>query len=265
MHPIPVSERISIVYADKGCLEQDGHQLVLVDKGSATAIPVGKTNVILLGPGTSVTHAAVRLCANEGCLLLWGGEAGVRLYAVGNPRASADHLVQQASVFVNPSLRLAAARTIFFLMFGEEAPQQRSIEQLRGIEGSKVKLLYRKFAEKSGVVWDGKRNDLSCPVNAALAGVNSALYGVTEAAILALGYSPAIGFVHAGDPRSFVFDIADTVKFSTVAPLAFELAKDGIGNMEHRSRVACRDMFVRENLVGKIVQNIQQVLETSCQ
>ena len=98
-----------------------------------------------------------------------------------------------------------------------------------------------------------------------MAGVNSALYGVTEAAILALGYSPAIGFVHAGDRRSFVFDIADTVKFSTVAPIAFALAKDGIDNMEHRSRVACRNMFVRENLVGKIVQNIQKVIENQCQ
>lgn len=259
MHPIPVSERISIVYADKGSLEQDGHQLVLADKGSFTAIPVGKTSAILLGPGTSVTHAAIRLCSNEGCLLLWGGESGVRLYAAGNPRSSADRLVKQATMFANENSRLVTARLVFKLMFGEDAPLNRSIDQLRGLEGSRVKKIYAGFAAKYGVVWTGKRDDLSCPVNAALAGVNAALYGVTEAAILALGYSPSIGFVHAGDPRSFIFDVADTVKFTTVAPMAFELAKAGSENMEHRSRVACRDMFVKENLVSRIVQNIETI------
>ncbi len=261
MHPIAVSERVSIVYADRGILEQDGHQLVLADADSLTAIPVGKTTVILIGPGTSVTHAAVRLCANEGCLLLWGGEGGVRLYAAGNPRSSPDHLIHQVGIFLDPKKRLAAARAIFFLMFCEEAPLNRSIDQLRGIEGSKVKSLYQNMAGQHGIKWNGKWNDLSCPINAALAGVNAALYGVTEAAILALGYSPSIGIVHSGDPRSFVFDVADTIKFSTVAPLAFLLAKEGAEKMEHRSRVACRDLFIREKVVDKIISSIQLILE----
>lgn len=261
MHPIPVSERISIIYADKGCLEQDGYQLVLRDSQSCMAIPVGKTTVILLGTGSSVTHAAVRLCAKEGCLLLWGGESGVRLYAAGNPRSSANNLVHQACLFANQSKRLEIARRIFRLMFEEDAPAQRSIEQLRGLEGGRVKQLYDWFAKQYGVEWGGKKNDLSCPINAALAGANAALYGVTEAVILALGYSPAIGFVHSGDPRSFVFDVADTIKFTTVTPLAFQLAKDGIENMEHRSRIACRDMFVRERVMDKIVTNVQEILK----
>lgn len=261
MHPIPVSEKISIVYADKGVLEQDGHQLVLSVENSLTAIPVGKTAAILLGPGTSVTHAAVRLCANEECLLLWGGESGVRLYASGNPRSSAVHLVQQALLFANRQSRLAVARKIFRLMFEEDAPLNRSIEQLRGIEGGKVKHFYKELAAEQGIQWTGKRDDLSTPINEALAGVNAALYGVTEAAILSLGYSPAIGFVHTGDHRSFVFDVADTVKFKTVVPLAFNLAKEGHQNMEHRSRIACRDMFVRESMVERIVKNIQHIFE----
>jgi CRISPR-associated protein Cas1 len=148
-------------------------------------------------------------------------------------------------------------------MFDEDAPLQRSIEQLLGIEGARVKRLYAELALQYDVDWKGKSQDLTCPVNAALAGVNAALYGATEAAILALGYSPAIGFVHSGDPRSFVFDVADTVKFAAVAPLAFELAKAGAENMEHRSRIACRNLFIRENIVSKIVHNIQHILESS--
>ena len=260
MHPIPMSERISVVYADKGSLEQDGHRLVLVDKNATTVIPVAKTTVVLLGNGTTVTHAAIRLCAEEGCLLLWVGESGVRLYAAGNPRSSSDNLVRQACLFSDSSKRLEIARRIFRLMFDEDAPAQRSVEQLRGLEGGRVKQLYADFARKHEVEWLGKEQDLSVPINAALAGVNAALYGVTEAVILALGYSPSIGFVHAGDSRSFVFDVADTVKFRFVAPLAFELAKAGGENMEHRSRTACRDLFVRENLMDRLVTNIQEIL-----
>jgi CRISPR-associated protein Cas1 len=260
MHPIPISERISIVYVDRGCLEQDGHQLVISDANRLTAIPVGKVAVLMLGPGVSVTHAAIKLCADEKCLLLWSGEHGVRLYAAGNPRSSAEAIVRQALLHANPASRLSVARKVFRIMFGEDAPLNRSVDQLRGLEGARVKKLYNQLADQYNVGWTGKVSDLSCPVNAALAGVNAALYGVTEAAILALGYSPAIGFVHAGDPRSFVFDVADTVKFQSVAPLAFALAQQGGDNIEHRSRTAARDLFARDNLTEKIVSNIEILL-----
>ncbi len=82
MHAVPVSARISFVYVEKGVLEQDGYSLVLCQGDRLTPIPIGRTSTLLIGPGTSVTHAAVRLCANEGTLLAWVGEHGVRLYPV---------------------------------------------------------------------------------------------------------------------------------------------------------------------------------------
>lgn len=255
-----MADRVSIIYADRGTLEREGHSLVLRQADTDTVIPVGMVSAILIGPGVAITHAAVALCALEGTLLVWAGEHGVRVYSAGNPRGHADRLVAQASLFADPVSRLRVAGRVFRLMFDENPPLRRSIEQLRGIEGGRVKSIYRDLALKYEVKWDGRQNDLSQPVNAALAGVNAALYGVCEAAILALGYSPSIGFVHTGAERSFVFDVADTVKFSTVAPLAFRLAREGLHDMERRSRTAARDLFVAESLAARIVTNIEALL-----
>ncbi|HQC35293.1 MAG TPA: subtype I-E CRISPR-associated endonuclease Cas1, partial [Methanoculleus sp.] len=68
---------------------------VLVDKnGVRTQIPVGSVACLMLEPGTRVSHAAVVLAARVGCLLVWVGEAGVRLYAAGQPGgARSDRLL----------------------------------------------------------------------------------------------------------------------------------------------------------------------------
>lgn len=251
-----------MLYIEKGGLERAGHNLVLQQGSQETILPVGISSCILVGPGVSTSHAAVALCAEEGALLLWVGEHGVRLYSAGNPRGRSKAILEQAITFADPQRRLKIAREIYARMFNEPAPLNRSIEQLRGLEGAKVKSLYIEMANRTGVEWTGKKSDLNKdPLTAALAGVNAALYGVTEAAILALGYSPSIGFVHTGDPRSFVFDIADTIKFQTSVPLAFALAKEGGANMEHRSRTAMRDLFFREKLAEKIVSSIESLFD----
>ncbi len=261
MHAVPVSARISFVYVEKGVLEQDGHSLVLCQGDRLTPIPIGRTSTLLIGPGTSVTHAAVRLCANEGTLLAWVGEHGVRLYGAGNPRGNPDALLRQTGLRLDEAKRLSVARATFKLMFGEDPPPRLSIEQLRGLEGSRVKKWYEDQAAATGVTWAGKDAGLHHPINRALAGCNAALYGLTEAVIVALGYSPSIGFVHSGDDRSFVFDVADTVKFHTVAPLAFELVtKHGDNLSESLVRKSCRDVFFQTQLSQKLVENITELM-----
>jgi len=258
------SERISILYAEYGYLEVDGHAVVLRQGDSFTHFPVGSTTVIFIEPGTVVTHAAVKACAESGCLLLWVGEGGVRCYSAGNPGgAVADKLLHQAKIRLDESLRLNAARKIFFLMFGEYPPLNRSVDQIRGIEGSKVRKIYAELSERNGIIWAGRDQTkaLSDELNIAISGANAALYGVAEAIILALGYSPSIGFVHSGDERSFVFDVADTVKFSTVVPLAFSMYSDGSIKNTSSVRHACRDVFRDSNVIKSIVENIYFILE----
>lgn len=244
----------------------DGFSVVLRQGDQKIHFPVGSTSVVCIEPGTVVTHAAVKACAESGCLLLWVGEAGVRCYSTGNPGgAVAQKLLFQAELHLNSIKRLEVVRNIYRIMFDIEPPAGRSIEQLRGIEGSKVHDLYHSISAKFGVTWKGRdqqqRLDFSDTLNLAISVANAALYGVTEASILALGYSPAIGFIHSGNPRSFVFDIADTIKFKTVVPAVIQYYGEGNQITEPNIRTLCRDIFRKNNTIAQLVDIVEKVLE----
>jgi CRISP-associated protein Cas1 len=178
----------------------------------------------MLEPGTRVSHAAAVLAARAGTLLIWVGEAGVRLYAAGQTGgARSDRLLYQARLALDGEARLRVVRKMYALRFGEDAPAHRSIDQLRGIEGARVREMYRLLAASHGATWDGRNYDPHAwadLVNRCLSAATAALYGGTEAAVLAAGYAPAIGFLHNGKPQSFVYDIADILKCETVVPEA---------------------------------------------
>lgn len=264
MHPIPLSDRISLLYLEHGTLEQDGHALTFHREDGAFVVPSAKTTVLMLGPGVSVTHAAIRLASGDGVLMLWVGEAGVRIYGVAQAHRPPDPLLLQANCHNDRKTRLAIARRVFYLMFGDEAPVRFGIDQLRGLEGSRVKQWYQEQAGNHGIEWAGRSRSLMTPIDRSLAGCNAALYGLTEAVIIALGYSPSIGFVHSGDPRSFVFDLADTVKFKTVAPLAFDLAAEhGEQLTEGLVRRACRDMFYGQKIADRLIDHLEHLF-SSC-
>ena len=134
---------------------------VLIDKtGIRTHIPVGSIACIMLEPGTRVSHAAVRLASTVGTLLVWVGEAGVRVYASGQPGgARADKLLYQAKLALDDELRLKVVRKMYELRFREPPPARRSVEQLRGIEGARVLQTYALLAIQNGVKWYGRTYD----------------------------------------------------------------------------------------------------------
>jgi CRISPR-associated protein Cas1 len=275
--PIPQRERASILFVEKGRLDVLDGAFVLVDeKGVRLHIPIGGVTCLMLEPGTRVSHMAVALAARAGTLLIWVGEAGVRLYAAGQPGgARADRLLHQARLALDEELRLRVVRRMYALRFEEEAPAKRSVDQLRGIEGARVRELYKVLAAKHGVTWDGRAYDptdwgSANVVNRCLSAGTSALYGLTEAAVLAAGYAPAIGFLHTGKPQSFVYDIADLFKFDTVVPEAFRVAAaveagrplDGrpVSDPVAETRRRCRDTFRRTNLLARLIPTIEDVL-----
>lgn len=275
--PIPIRERVSIVFIEKTRLDVLDGAFVLVDEaGIRTHIPVGGVACLMLEPGTRVSHAAVALAARAGTLLIWVGEAGVRLYAAGQPGgARSDRLLYQAKLALDDDARLRVVRRMYALRFGEDPPQRRSIDQLRGIEGVRVRELYKAMAQRVGLRWDGRRYDPDAwdgadVVNRCLSAATAALYGVTEAAVLAAGYAPAIGFLHSGKPQSFVYDIADILKFETVVPEAFRVAAaaesgrplDGraVTDPVAEVRRRCRDAFRRADVLGRLIPLIEEVL-----
>ncbi|MFC1614789.1 type I-E CRISPR-associated endonuclease Cas1e [Gemmatimonadota bacterium] len=267
LKPIAIKERVSLAFLEKGELDVLDGAFVLVDKnGVRTHIPVGGVACLMLGPGSRVSHRAVALAARVGCLLVWIGEAGVRLYSVGQPGgARSDKLLYQASLALNEQARLKVVREMFALRFSEEAPSRRSIQQLRGIEGIRVKKMYEMLAKQYGIKWrrrsydpkDWGSGDLA---NRCLSSATSCLYGITEAAVLAAGYAPAIGFLHTGKPKSFVYDIADIFKFETVVPVAFRVAAKKTCDPEGVVRRECRDVFRASRLLSRIIPTIEEVL-----
>jgi len=128
-----------------------------------------------------------------------------------------------------------------------------------------VRETYKLIAKKYGVEWKARNYDTEdwdkgdMP-NRCLSAATACLYGVTEAAVLAAGYAPAVGFIHTGKPLSFVYDVADIYKFETVVPLAFKIAAKHPGNPEQQVRLACRDVFRESKLLERIIPGIEEML-----
>lgn len=267
LSPITIKERVSLVYVEKGNLDVLDGAFVVVDvNGVRTHIPVGGVSCLMLEPGTRISHAAVALAARVGCLICWIGEAGVRLYSAGQPGgARSDRLLYQAQLALNEDARLKVVRQMYRIRFGDEPPAKRSVNQLRGIEGARVRQMYKLFAKRFGVSWkyreydidDWNKGDLP---NKCLSAATAALYGITESAVLAAGYAPAIGFIHTGKPLSFVYDIADLFKFGTIVPVAFQIAAKNPENPEQAVRHACREVFRSTHLLERIIPEIEEVL-----
>ena len=267
LKPIAMKERISMAFIDCGEIDVLDGSFVVIDKnGVRTHIPVGSIACIMLEPGTRVSHRAAALAARVGTLLLWVGEAGVRLYASGQPGgARSDRLLYQARLALDEKLRLKVVRKMYELRFGEKPPERRSVDQLRGIEGARVRKTYQLLAKQYGSTWKGRRYDpkewdKSDLPNLCISAATACLYGIAEAAILAAGYAPAVGFIHTGKSQSFVYDIADIVKFDGVIPIAFQIAAKRPAQPERQVRLACRDHFRQTRLLGKLIPLIEDVL-----
>ena len=269
--PIPLKERAALVFVERARLDvKDGAFVAINADGTRIHIPVGGVACLMLEPGARISHSAVALAARAGPLVTWIGEAGVRLYAAGQPGgARSDKLLWQASLALDLAARLQVVREMYRIRFGEAAPLRRSIEQLRGIEGARVRASYSLFTRQHGVAWKHRRYDpadwdSSDVANRCLSAATACLHGLAEAAVLAAGYAPAIGFLHTGKPRLFVYDIADLWKTRTVVPEAFRIAgRAQKGNLdmpvERAVRLACRDSFRKTGLLSKIIPGIEDV------
>lgn len=257
-----------MVFVGMGRIDVRDGAFVVIDEvnGERMHIPVGSVVCMMLEPGTRISHAAVKLAAATGTLLIWVGEAGVRLYSVGQPGgARSDKLLYQAKLALDDTLRLKIVRKMFEIRFKEPAPQRRSIEQLRGIEGARVRANYKMLAKQYGIDWHGRRYDIKDwekgdTINQCISAATSCLYGITEAAVIAAGYAPSIGFLHSGKPLSFVYDIADLIKFDTLIPVAFKIASKKPNSPDREVRIACREVFRTSKTLNRLIPLIEEVL-----
>jgi CRISPR-associated protein Cas1 len=261
-----VRDSWSYLYVEHCHIDQDQKAIAVHDKRGKVPVPCATLACLLLGPGTSITHAAVLTLADCGCLVVWCGERGVRFYAegLGETRKSAN-LLHQATVWSDEQLRLEIVKRMYAMRFKERVPSNLTLQQIRGMEGVRVRDSYRKASEETGVPWRGRNYDprnweSSDNINAALSTANSCLYGICHAAIVSAGFSPAIGFIHTGKMNSFVFDVADLYKTEITIPVAFEVCHSSSADIARRARLACRDFFQSAQILKAIVPDIEYAL-----
>lgn len=257
----------SYLYVEHCKIEQESKSIAVLDDDGKTPVPSSTLCLLMLGPGTSITHAAVTALSDNGCLLCWCGEEGVRFYAYGQGKTRHAHnLLMQARLWADAGAHLAVVRKMYCMRFDSPLEDSLTLQQIRGKEGIRVREAYARASRETGVPWQGRsyhRGDWNSadPVNRALSAANSCLYGICQAGILALGLSPALGFIHTGKMLSFVYDIADLYKTDVSIPIAFRAAAEGDRQIETRARKAVRDKLRATRLLKTIVADIQSVLD----
>jgi len=267
LHQIPkFRDALSFLYMEHGRIDRHDKSIAFWNEEGMTPVPASSLSVLMLGPGTRVTHAAISTLADNNCLVIWCGEENVRFYACGmGGTRSSSPLLHQARLATDEITRLEVVKRMYQMRFLEDVDPSLTVEQLRGKEGIRVRDAYACASRESGVPWSGRSYDRmdwrsADPVNRALSAANSCLYGLCHAAILSAGYSPAIGFIHTGKQLSFVYDIADLYKVDLTIPLAFRTAANPPPEMERHVRLSLRDIFRETKLVQRVIPDIRLAL-----
>lgn len=264
-----MGDRISFLYVERATVNRDGNALTITDQRGIAHVPATQLAVLLLGPGTRITYAAMALLGDAGTSTVWVGERGVRYYASGRPPAKSSRMAElQAEVVSHQRKRLDCAKRMYNLRFPGEDLTGLSMAKLRGREGARMKKVYAAEAERTGVYWDRRSYDpndfeSSSAINQALTAASSALYGIAHAVVAGMGFVPALGVIHTGTDRSFVYDIADLYKAEIAIPAAFDAVASAQGNPSTTVRRIVRDAVVEKRLMQRMVRDLKFVMNVS--
>lgn len=237
---VPHADRNGLMWLARGKLSVEDGCLRFVTAGfedlkeGVYQIAFQNLSFILLGPGSTVSHDALRLLARHKTGLLAVGENGVRFYASMPFGPDNSTLARkQAMLWADEDLRAEVARAMYVMRFGtgrKVSTLPKDLNALRGLEGQRVRALYKKLAQRYGLTWTGRRYDRQNPekTDAINQAVNHAATAVKAAAMIAVsitGTIPSLGFVHEASGQSFALDIADLYRGELVLPIAFEALK----------------------------------------
>lgn len=261
-----VKDRLTFLYLERCQLSRQDSAITVLDEEGIIHIPAAAISVLLLGPGTTVTHRAMELIGDAGVSVVWVGERGVRYYAGGRPLTHRSGLlIRQAALVSDKKQHLQVVRKMYQLRFPGEDISQLTLPQLRGREGARVREVYRRASEEWGVEWNGRvyePEDFSAgdAVNQALSAGHVCLYGLAHAVIAAMGCAPGLGFVHVGHEKSFVYDVADLYKAEVTIPIAFAIAAEQPEDLPAVVRRRVRDAMVEQHILERMVHDIKYLL-----
>lgn len=262
-----IADRMTFLYLEHCKINRQDSAITVSDDRGIVHIPSAIISVLMLGPGTDVSHRAMELIGDSGISVCWIGEHGVRYYAGGRPLTHSSRLIlKQAELITNQRKHAEIVRKMYAMRFPDENVSNLTVQQLRGKEGSRVRKIYRQESKKWGVEWNGREYDpedftASDLINQTLSAAHSCLYGLAHAVICAIGCSPALGFVHIGHELSFVYDIADLYKTEITVPIAFEIAANPpTEDISRAVRLRVRDEMAKTRLLEKMVRDIKYIL-----
>jgi len=263
-----VKDKYPFLYLERGRLEVDDSSVKWIDcDNNVVRLPIATVGTLLLGPGTTLTHEAVKVMAAANCGICWVGEDSLLFYAGGHaPTADTRNFRHQMELSCDKLKSIEVARRMFAMRFPLAELAGKNLKEMMGMEGYRVRQLYENLAEKYGVGWAGRsfqpgKFEMSDMTNKILTSTNAALYGILISSVYALGYSPHIGFVHSGSPLPFVYDMADLYKERLCIDLAFSATLDMAGNYD-RAVVSSefRKRVIDFDLLAKIPVDIEHVL-----
>lgn len=261
-----IQDRMTFLYLEHCQLNREDSAIAVRDEKGVVCVPAASISVLLLGPGTTVSHRAIELIGDAGVTVVWVGEHGVRFYAGGRPLTKQSHmLIRQAQLVSNTREHLNVVRKMYQMRFPNEDVSRLTMQQLRGREGSRMRQAYRSASKQWGVPWRGREYrpgdfDASSEINQALTAGNMCLYGLAHAVIFALGCSAGLGFLHVGHENSFVYDVADLYKAEIVIPLAFELVSKTSDDIAAEMRRQTRDRIHSAHVLERMVCDIRNLL-----
>lgn len=259
--------KISFLYIEMAHIEQTDYGVEIVQGKKHSEIPITTINCILLGPGVSITHRAVCNISQAGCTICFVGRDISTFYTYGEPSTrSSKNILKQIKMHENKQSHLDVVHKMYQIRYPDKKLKTKSVEELRGIEGTSVKETYSRCAEKFGVSWSGrvyKPDDFygQDTTNMYITALNHALYSVVASVIVSLGFNTAVGFIHTGHVNSLVFDISDLYKENITIPLAFELASSCAYD-RHKMLAKFRDTIVQEKFMKKLVNDILYIFST---
>jgi CRISP-associated protein Cas1 len=268
LHELPrLRDSLSYHYIEHAIVDRKQNAIEYIQERGRTLVPVAAISLIMLGPGTSLSHAAMKVLMENGCSILWVGEDGIRCYGQGlGETRRAYHLIRQAELVCDPGSREKVVRRMYRMRFNESLEEGLTLAQIRGKEGVRVRKAYTKASQDYGVQWHGRRYDRTNwghadTINRTLSAANALMNGICHAAIVAGGYSPALGFIHTGRMLSFVYDIADLYKTELTIPAAFETVAESEEKTSPRVRALCRERFKNAQLLKRILPDIDRLLD----
>ena len=263
-----VKDKYPFLYLERGRLEIDDSSVKWIDADcNVVPIPVATINTLLLGPGTSVTHEAIKTATSANCSISWVGEDSLLFYAAGFlPTADTRNLKLQMTLASDDDSSLKVARAMFAKRFPDADLEGKTLNSMMGMEGNRVRALYQQKAEEYGVGWKGRqftpgKFQVSDLTNQVLTSTNAALYGILCSVVHAMGYSPHIGFIHSGSPLPFVYDLADLYKEQLCIDLAFSLSREMAGRYDkHKVSDEFRKRVISMDLLNQVTSDINDLM-----